>query len=57
MNAFKFRVTSKGNIYIYICCKSTNATTTKASMVHLKSQKLRRVAKNSADTEGGKIQS
>ena len=38
-------------------CESTNTTTTKPSMIHLRSQKIREVAENSANTEGGKIQS
>ena len=42
-----------GNSY----CESTNTTTTKASMVHSRCQKTRGVAENSANTEGGKIQS
>ena len=44
-------------IYVYIFCESTNTTTTKATMVHLRSQTVKGVAKNSANTEGGKIQS
>ena len=37
--------------------KSTNTTTTKACIVHSRSQKIRGDTENSANTEGGKIQS
>ena len=42
---------------MYKYCESTNTMTTKASMVHLRSQKIRGVVENSANAEGGKIQS